>query len=619
MDTKERIKLALDWSIPELLAAFQSFLDSALPIMRVCLFIDGLDEFDGDHVQIIQFFKNIAEGKHGGQIKMCLSSRPWEVFETAFDGSVPNLRLQDLTYQDMFRYVSDKLNAHAVVRRVLRRTPADTAQLLQETVQRADGVFLWVRLAVTKMLERFETGDSIAKLRSVLVTLPTDLDNLFDKLLFTDQNIPELTQTSQLFQLVRSREVVVDFIRDESANSLSVWEIAFAVRDEDDRPALELDVQEATDEVIHSRCQETRELVHSRSVGLLEVFAKNTSGNNRRGARFAGDEDSVQASRILADHKVTYIHRTVRDYLMQSEGIWQRLVKASASRAFDPHLRLLRSYVLRLKFSLEEIEHHRRLNEWYPDIALAMTHARYIEHDPHGHEGRFINELKDTISWYWLPKSTDPDDHWARHTFGSYETRMKAPPIREPFLALAIKFGLKRYIKEELDKQQAQVGSAHDVRSDDENADDDKSAPLVFYATEFLCSRQKTLFPLSSPELIQLLLAHPTQPSANHPYIDFTTRAPRTPWIALLRHLRNARRRRWIGYYDVDSTGTERWTAAVRIFLKSGHADVDAVVVKDVWDPEITALGVIELLLETYGAFEVAKLRDLLVEKGARK
>jgi hypothetical protein len=71
--------------------------------------------------------------------------------------------------------------------------------------------------------------------------------------------------------------------------------------------------------------------------------------------------------------------------------------------------------------------------------------------------------------------------------------------------------------------------------------------------------------------------------------------------------LRDARRRNWIEYYDVDPQGTARWAEIVRLFVEGG-ADKEVVVVKDSWDAEITALGVMELLEGTYGAVEMREL-----------
>ena len=59
----------------------------------------------------------------------------------------------------------------------------------------------------------------------------------------------------------------------------------------------------------------------------------------------------------------------------------------------------------------------------------------------------------------------------------------------------------------------------------------------------------------------------------------------------------------------------ERWARIVRIFIEIGGADVDAVVLKDAWDPEITAAGVFELLDGTYGAVEVQEIKSLLKGK----
>ena len=139
--------------------------------------------------------------------------------------------------------------------------------------------------------------------------------------------------------------------------------------------------------------------------------------------------------------------------------------------------------------------------------------------------------------------------------------------------------------------------------------------PLLSYATEFLCSRKKTVYPLSDPALVTFLLSHPSSsssglnPGPNHEYTDFNLRVPMTPWLALLRHLRDAQRRGWIEYYDTNPEGTERWAGIVKEFVKYG-ADVGAVVVADAWDPEISALGIVEMLEETYGVFELRERKD---------
>jgi hypothetical protein len=66
--------------------------------LKICFVVDGLDEFDGDdsdYEEMGELFKDVTDSAH---IKVCLSSRPWVVFEDLFNRCL-NLKLQNLTYQ----------------------------------------------------------------------------------------------------------------------------------------------------------------------------------------------------------------------------------------------------------------------------------------------------------------------------------------------------------------------------------------------------------------------------------------------------------------------------------------------------------------------------------------
>jgi hypothetical protein len=85
--------LGFRWQRHELRAAFESLRTQNQT--RICLFIDGLDEYEGDkdgtYEEIISFFIGLVRSPN---IKICLSSRPWLIFEDAFRRS-PSLKLQD--------------------------------------------------------------------------------------------------------------------------------------------------------------------------------------------------------------------------------------------------------------------------------------------------------------------------------------------------------------------------------------------------------------------------------------------------------------------------------------------------------------------------------------------
>ncbi|KAI9150214.1 small s protein [Paramyrothecium foliicola] len=609
MTTKERIKVNIEWTVPKLIAGFETFMDVAIAPEKICLFVDGLDEFDGDHHMIIDFFKRLAQRDGGRSIKMCLSSRPWSVFEAAFDTAVPNLKLQDLTRGDMLRYATDRLNGNPHFQHQLSFQNPRAAEFVDRVVEKADGVFLWVRLALNRILDAISPtavvkGFQISQVDDMLKTLPSDIEALFDKLLFQDQNYLEIGQAASIFQLLRARGVVADLLKDESSHSPTIWEMAFALDLSDDDLVLKDKVKQPADALVKGRCQQVSDMVAQRFAGLLDIFPPTAR------------HDSFISKQLhnLPHYRITYIHRTVRDWLMERREVQERLVSEIPGE-FDAHLRLLRSYVLRLKMPLDEPEHHRRLDEWWPDIALAMTHARYVRKDPRQLKAAFLNELNATLSWYWQQKSGDPYDHWARSAFGSYEARMKAPPIWQPFLCLATKFGLKEYVIGEIKEQNRRLKHGQVLEQELELMRDD-ATPLLSYATEFLCSTQKTIFPLSDPSFVAGLLrsrGH-TNLGPNHEYVDFNTRSKTTAWIALLRHLRDARRRKWIDYYDINSEGTERWAKIVRLFLEEGEADVNAIILADAWDPQISAVGVLEHLEETYGSVEILRLKQLFQE-----
>ncbi|OAA69638.1 hypothetical protein ISF_02908 [Cordyceps fumosorosea ARSEF 2679] len=613
MSTKERVRLRLAWTAEELLPALHALVAAvaaAADGTKTCLFVDGMDEFEGDHAAVVDLFRGLATAA-GGRVKMCLSSRPWEVFRDAFAFTVPNLRLQELTRGDMRRYVSETLARDGEVGAVLERDEEGGARFVDELVDRADGVFLWVRLAVEKILERSAGAatDGVDGLARLLATLPADLDALFAKLLFEDQTPEELAQTAAVYGLMRTREEAADFVRNDDASNLTVWELAFALDKADDQMVLDkLAVEEAKDDFVQQRAEATIETIQKRFSGLLDLHVRSREGNLLRGS------SRPRSMRDRARARVVYIHRTVRDWLLSGPG-----VQLTRPADLDPDLRLLRSYVLQMKRPLGVFERHRFLDDWWPGITLALTHARRADPaDPEGLQRAFVNELDATVGRWWLPRPRDPRDHWARAAFGTFETRAKAAPIGRPFLCLAVRFGLRAYVAAELAARRQEKEEEEEEEEDDAPSEEvralrvDDAVPLLAYATEFSCSRRQTVYPASDPALVETLLRADGGEGPDSRYRDFATRAETTTWLAMLRHLRDARRRRWIGRYDVDGDGTRRWARVVRLLLEVGGADPRAVVKADAWDPEITAEGVMEMLDETYNDVEIRGLRDLL-------
>lgn len=77
---------------------------------RLCLFVDGLDEFEGDHALVCKLLSSLASLPH---IKVCLSSRPLNIFRDEFGSDEQRqLAVHHLTRRDMEQFVNDHLVSH---------------------------------------------------------------------------------------------------------------------------------------------------------------------------------------------------------------------------------------------------------------------------------------------------------------------------------------------------------------------------------------------------------------------------------------------------------------------------------------------------------------------------
>ena len=96
------------WTVRKLSDAIKSLAALQNSSQCVCLFIDGLDEFAGDHGTLINLLNEICAAPH---IKICVSSRPFQHFKDAFTTS-DSLQLEQFTAEDMRRYIKATLKAN---------------------------------------------------------------------------------------------------------------------------------------------------------------------------------------------------------------------------------------------------------------------------------------------------------------------------------------------------------------------------------------------------------------------------------------------------------------------------------------------------------------------------
>jgi hypothetical protein len=203
--------------LTELQMAFERLVHEMETHLKVCIFIDGLDEYDGDHYDICQFLLRVTSQSH---IKDLISSRQYNIFQDSF-GNLPRLRLQDLTFRDIQAYVADKLYANEHNNWLKLADKSFAEGLVEEIAQKAEGVFLWVMLVVRSLLNGLMNRDGVVILQERLYSMPSDLEEFYDFMLSSME--PRYRQQGSRLQQLVARSVEI-----QNDDPLSLLQLAYA-------------------------------------------------------------------------------------------------------------------------------------------------------------------------------------------------------------------------------------------------------------------------------------------------------------------------------------------------------------------------------------------------------
>ena len=148
--------------------------------LRVCFFIDALDEHDGNHGRMCNFLHDICTVPSATSVfKVCVASRPENDLRDLFQSDL-TISIHDWTNGDIQRFVSEKFSQHPRWRRLASGHNIETAARIKKLItSRARGVFLWVRLIVRELLEELTNGSTLVELEQQTNELPDDLDDFY--------------------------------------------------------------------------------------------------------------------------------------------------------------------------------------------------------------------------------------------------------------------------------------------------------------------------------------------------------------------------------------------------------------------------------------------------------
>ena len=143
--------------------------------LRVLLFIDALDEYQAEDIQIADFFANIC-GKFPDGLYVCVSSRSHVDFIHRFR-NYPKLHMEDETIDDIQHYVAVRfLN-------VIEIEGSNLQILVDSVVENAEGVFLWVKLVCDELLRAWRKGEDLPSLTQRLREMPKELNAFYARML----------------------------------------------------------------------------------------------------------------------------------------------------------------------------------------------------------------------------------------------------------------------------------------------------------------------------------------------------------------------------------------------------------------------------------------------------
>ncbi|KAK4227278.1 hypothetical protein QBC38DRAFT_195346 [Podospora fimiseda] len=304
MKTESQHTEFADWTVSELKTALTKLSSLENADTRFCLFIDGLDEYNGDHENLMQYIKSISEGPN---FKLCVSSRPWIVFEDGLGlDATRKLYIHELTGGDIRRYAEDKFNEN-VQWRIKASTNVLYKKFIEEIIEKAKGVFLWVVLVVQSLNEGVSNGDSVYLLEKRLHELPSELEPFFRHIL---HSVPHRyhKHMALYFQVTLQALEPLSLLHYSFLDEYLECEDHFMLLDSQADDLGELDLRAR-----HAMMQRR---LSARCRGLLVADGRDPEGYMLHDSEY----DNYPESSYWPDSWTTgFLHRTVHDFLRTEE------------------------------------------------------------------------------------------------------------------------------------------------------------------------------------------------------------------------------------------------------------------------------------------------------------
>lgn len=267
---------------------------------RFCLFLDGLDELEGDYDALIDLIFDLQASQ---QIKCCVSSRP-EIELWHRLANCQTLRLQDLNEADIRKFVDNNLQSLDLV-------DDEKDYLSEKVVLGAEGVFLWASLVVGSLVKGGRAGDDFDVLKVRLQQTPKELTDLIASLI---GRIEPMYRETLAFYFLAAKLV-------QTSNGNFPVNIVSLT-------AARTAIDAVTCIEFARRCRQTEMQIHAQSAGLLTLktfklslpYEKLEHGDPQKLLAITNHEGSAVFSELVRHEHTAlgWIHRSAYEYVFSS-------------------------------------------------------------------------------------------------------------------------------------------------------------------------------------------------------------------------------------------------------------------------------------------------------------
>ncbi|KAL4723006.1 hypothetical protein ACLX1H_010247 [Fusarium chlamydosporum] len=317
-----------DWTVKDLQAVWEYIM--SLDNLHLCIFIDGLDEVR-DEDGFFRLKESILLLTKYPKTKLCVSTRPEaQIMKWVDQTSASGFCLEDLTKLDMIIFVRKELHP------LLGDGSHVFHRLHRGLVDKAQGVFLWLYLAIKSIVEGINNDDPEDMLLHRLEGLPGDLEQLYiDMWQRLNANNPVYRRTAARYfryVLQSSRNDIFHCKRNGFVFSPFSFQIACAENPETQEALLASRNSIETAGTLRM-CQEITASIRIRCAGLLEFQPRKFD--------LVIDANDVMSNLF---GRITFIHRTAHDFLLDTEA-GRRILGHESSTDFSLRYRLLKGLV----------------------------------------------------------------------------------------------------------------------------------------------------------------------------------------------------------------------------------------------------------------------------------